>query len=311
MLRSSPPDVSGVTIACDDPLVRQLVEDWLRDAEMAWPGPFSITVLTGDVCPFDTDDRDGIPQVGISVQAGAPLHTVRITWEDAPAVAVVDATEAKATLWMSPAALRQFDAAERSFLLVMLVFVMRRVGWYHVHAASLVDRGGRGWLIAGNSNCGKSTTTALMATQGWQVATDDIGFLVRDGERIASVGMRTPVALRPGGLAMLGASGGIDMSRRQKSGFWPEDLGGAWTPRVIPEIVAFPTIGERTALTPTTPREALAAIVRWSVWVLYEPAFAQEHLDALGMLARQSRCFHLTLGPDLFEHPSLLEELAS
>ncbi|MCC6245946.1 MAG: hypothetical protein IT353_24145 [Gemmatimonadaceae bacterium] len=295
----------------DDPTLQRLFETWLRDAQMTWPAPFTVIVLSGDSCPFAPDTREVLRQPDITVQAGAPGDTVRITWEHAPAVVEVHAREARATVWMSAAAIERFERAERSVLLVMLIFLMRRVGWYHVHAASLVDPRGRGWLIAGNSNCGKSTTTALMATRGWHIATDDIGFLAREGEHVASVGMRTPVALREGGLALIGATGGIDMSRRQKFGFWPEDLGGSWTSHVIPEIVAFPTIGERTALTPATPREALAALVQWSVWVLFEPVFAQEHLDALGCVARQSRCFHLTLGPDLFENPDLLEELAS
>jgi hypothetical protein len=43
--------------------------------------------------------------------------------------------------------------------------------------------------------------------------------------------------------------------------------------------------------------------------VLLEPAFAQPHLDALGMLARQSRCFDLTIGPDLIVTPQILESL--
>ncbi|MCC6242672.1 MAG: hypothetical protein IT353_07505 [Gemmatimonadaceae bacterium] len=296
-------------VACDDPVVATMVSTWLADAQLDWPGPFELQVLTGASHPFAVDTRDVFTQPSITIQAGAPSHVVRIAWDNDTAIAEVDATEARATMWLSPKAIARFHDAERGFLLVVLVFLMRRLGWFHVHAASMIDRQQRGWLIAGNSNCGKSTTTALMATRGWHIATDDIGFLARDGSRICSLGMRTPIALREGGLAMLGATGGIDMRRRQKSGFWAEDLGGAWTPRVIPEIVAFPSIGERTTITPASPRAALAALVQWSAWVLYEPAFSQEHLDVLGLVAQQSRCFNLTLGPDLFDNPNHLEEL--
>lgn len=186
---------------------------------------------------------------------------------------------------------------------------MRRLGWYHVHGAALVDPRGRGWLIAGDSNCGKSTTTALVATRGWQIGTDDIGFLALRDDKVVSMGVRTRIALRAGGVALLGAKGGEIMERRQKEGFWPEELGGAWAPVVVPEIVAFPRIGERTAIERATPRVALSNIVMWSHWVLYEPQFAQEHLDVLGHVVRQSRCYNLTLGPDLFENPDLLENL--
>jgi hypothetical protein len=79
----------------------------------------------------------------------------------------------------------------------------------------------------------------------------------------------------------------------------------------VPEILAFPSIGERTRVQRSSPRETLSAIVKWSNWVLYESVFAQEYLDVLGEVARQSRCFDLTLGPDLFDQPDLLKDLVT
>jgi hypothetical protein len=238
---------------------------------------------------------------------------VRIEWEEFPAVAVVHETEPRATIWFSPAAAAQLEDGDRSFLLITLVFILRRIGWFHVHGAALTDPRGRGWLIAGNSHCGKSTTTALLATRGWQVATDDIGFLTMHEEDAVVMGFHSLIALRPGGQAMLGARhaalGGEVLERRNKHGFLAEELGAKWTPRVTPRIIAFPSLGERTTMERAVPRVALSEIVKWSSWVLYEPGFAQEQLDVLGRLAAQARCYHLTLGPDLFEHPDMLEEL--
>ena len=54
---------------------------------------------------------------------------------------------------------------------------------------------------------------------------------------------------------------------------------------------------------------ALSEIVKNSSWVLYEGTGAQAYLDVIGKLAAQGHCYHLTLGPDLFDHPNLLEEL--
>lgn len=212
-------------------------------------------------------------------------------------------------VWLSPEAVDAAEAGERSFFLVVLIFLMRRLGWYHVHGASFIDPLGRGWLMAGDSNCGKSTTTALVASRGWKVGTDDIGFLAREGEHIVSRGMRTTIGLRPGGVALLGAKGGRYLQDRNKEAYWPEELGGGWAPIVTPEIIVFPRLGERTSVVRAPARTALSSMVMWSIWVLCEPQFAQEHLDVLGQVARQSRCFDLTLGPDLFDHPTLLEAL--
>jgi hypothetical protein len=55
---------------------------------------------------------------------------------------------------------------------------------------------------------------------------------------------------------------------------------------------------------------ALREVVKWSMWVLYERTFAQDHLDLLGRLAGQARCYNLTLGTDLFDDPDMLETLA-
>lgn len=303
--------VGGYELVCEDAEAARLIRAWLDGTRLHWPGQFKLTVHVGSVNPFPPDHRETFHQAGIAIQAGPDAGTVRINWESPAATAEVNAVLPEATVWLSPEAVPQIETASRGFLLIVLVFVMRRLGWYHVHGAALIDPKGRGWLIAGDSNCGKSTTTALMSTRGWKIGTDDIGFLALRGDKVVSLGVRTRIALRPGGVALLGATGGNVMEQRKKEGFWPEELGGEWAPVVVPEIIAFPRIGEHTSIAKATPRAALSGIVMWSHWVLYEPVFAQEHLDVLGKVARQSRCFDLTLGPDLFENPDMLENLIS
>ncbi|MGV3707655.1 MAG: hypothetical protein ACO1Q7_02360 [Gemmatimonas sp.] len=305
----------GYEIDCASEDVKALIVRWLDGTRLEWPGRFVIRVHLDDTNPFPDDTRESFTQPYCTVQAGPAQDTVYIVWSYAPAAAVVHPTRAEVDLWLSPQSIAHLEFAERSFLLITLVFVLRRLGWYHVHAAALVDPQGRGWLIAGNSNCGKSTTTALMASRGWKIGTDDIGFLaMRDG-KVSLMSVRTRIALRPGGVALLGETladaDGLRMEQRKKDGYWPEEVGGSWAPIVTPEILAFPTIGQRTALSRSAPRATLSAIVTWSNWVLYESVFAQEYLDVLGEVARQSRCFDLTLGPDLFDDPDLLEKLVS
>jgi hypothetical protein len=299
----------GYELACADATVSRVLRDWLSESRMVWPGRFRLSVTVSERSPFGEDSRDILRQPSVSIQSGPPSGTVRVQWERAPAVAVVHPYRPEAELWLSPAAVDALAEAERSFLLVVLVFVLRRLNWYHVHGAALVDPTGRGWLFAGDSNCGKSTTTALLATRGWSVGTDDIGFLVDRGSTVTALGFRSRIALREGGRTLLGAHGGLPLMQRGKEGFWPEDLGGGWVPEVVPSVIAFPRLGERTAIASVRPRDVLSGLIKWSQWVMYEPIRAQEHLAALGRLAGQARCVDLTLGPDLFSKPDLLQEL--
>src|SRR6185436_19838192 len=175
----------------------------------------------------------------------------------------------------------------RSFLLVTLIFLWKRDGHFHMHAGTAVDPSGRGWLLVGNSQSGKSTTTALLAARGWAVGTDDIAFLTAAGERAGVVGFRSPIALRPGGAELLGRTGGVTMPARGKTGYWPEDLGARWVQTVEPDIVVFTEVsGPATKMTRASPAEVMRGLLQWSIWVMFEPTGAQEHLDLLSRLGR-------------------------
>lgn len=301
-------DAPTYHLTSDDPGVGDRLRAWLDGTCLAWPGPFQLDVEVGGDPPMVHDPRPPLRQPTVAIQAGPPDGSVRITWDIAPAVAVVHPTHPRARLWLSEAAAGQLHRGERSFLLVLLVFLLRRLGWYHVHGGALLEPGGRGWLLAGGSGTGKSTTTALLASRGWRVSTDDIGFALSEPSGIRIAGTRSDIALRPGGVALLDRGGGSRIPRRGKLGFGAEALGGGWVATVRPDIIAFTQLGPKTGFTPLAPREVLAELVSWSQWVLYEPLHAQEHLDVLSRLAGQAPGFRLVLGPDLHEHPGLLEE---
>lgn len=303
----------GFVVECPDQDLAEALTRWLAGSCLTWPAAFRIRARIVPALTTLTDERVSFPQEGIEIQAGPPDGTVRIRWTDFPAEAVVSSDEPIVDLAVTPDALAHFEMAERGFFLVALVFVLRRIGWYHVHGAALIDPRGRGWMFVGNSRTGKSTTTALLAGCGWTVATDDIAFLQHAGTVARVHGFRSPIALRSGGHQLLSSvrqlGTGSDFSRRQKRGYSPEELGGRWTETVVPEILLFPTIGTETSIAPMRPSEVLSELVTWSHWVLYEPLHAQEHLDLLGRLAGQARGVRATFGPDLIRRPTLLQEL--
>jgi len=268
----------------------------------------SLDVRVVNSIPPAQDGGVVFEQPSVEIRAGP----TRISWTRAPAAATLAPGGTCASVLLSRAAVRRLDECAETFMVTVLIFLLRRAGWHHVHAATAIDPRGRGWLIAGNSQAGKSTTAALLASRGWPVGTDDIAFLAPSGERVAVEAYHAPIALRPGGYALLNLSGGVALERRRKVAYWPEELGSQWAPRIEPDVLLFTAVGNgRTEVQPLGARETLAELVRWSAWVMLEAALAQEHLDLIARLARQARRYRVTLGRDLFTHPRCLEELVS
>lgn len=282
-----------------DPLRR-----WLAGRRLEPPRPLTFDVRVAEVEPPDTAAIFRQPE--LSFHRRSPDEPLEIVWERAPARATLVGDRASVVL--SPAALAILDDALDFFFPVVLVFLLRRVGWHHVHGATWVDGRGRGWLFAGDRHVGKSTTTALVASLGWSVGNDDSVYLCAEPTgSVRAIADRRPIALRDGGRTLLGAVGGAFDADREKTVFDVEELGGRWVSSVVPDLLVFPRLGDATAAEAIAPREVLSELVRWSAWVALEPDLAQEHLDLLAALGAQAQCYRLTLGPDLFRDPGLLQ----
>ncbi|HXW96159.1 MAG TPA: hypothetical protein VEI47_01140 [Gemmatimonadales bacterium] len=301
-----------ITVRCDDEPVRAAVQRWLDAGRIEPPLPLEIAIRIGDVVvPPQGDSRPIFHQPEISIRSSGTDDRVTITWDTWPASAELPSKSTTAEVRLSRDAVDHLDGCLRHFLITVLIFLLRRAGWHHVHAATAVDTRGRGWLLAGNSEAGKSTTAALLATRGWAVGSDDITFLeARPGGRVTAHAFRTRLALRSGGEALLARAGGQTLSGRGKVGFWPEELGGSWAPEVEPDILLFTRVGDTvTEVEPMRPADTLAELVRWSAWVALEPALAQDHLDLLSALGAQARAFRVRLGRDLFDDANLIERV--
>jgi hypothetical protein len=302
---------SGITVRCPDPAVRVALEAWLAGLRLSVRARL---VLDVDVSEHEPEPlgQTLFEQPELRFGLGPEGRGLRVVWDHAHALADLPAGATVASVHLTRDAVARLDRCTRTFLLAVVILLLRRAGWYHLHAATAIDPGGQGWLFTGNAHVGKSTTAALLATSGWQVGTDDAAFLECGADRIVVHTAHAPIALREGGRRLLAKAGGIVLPDRGKVGFWPEDLGAVWAPLVSPDIVIFPTVGRtRTTAQPITRAEALAELVRWSAWVMLEPDPAQAHLDVLTQLARQARCYRVTLGRDLFARPNRLIELVT
>jgi hypothetical protein len=300
-----------IVVTGDDEGLVGWVAAWIDGMRLVPPMPLTVALqLVPEPLAEEPDEREPFLQPGVEIRSGPPHGEVRVRWLTAPARARIPDWAFTATVELTAASLADREGLSQSFLSVVLILLLRRAGWHHVHAALARDPRGRDWLFAGNAQSGKSTTAALLASRGWAVGCDDAAFLARSAGGVEAVAQRAPLALRPAGRALLGLDGGSAGRGGRKTVFFPEELGGTWAPRVEPRVVVFPRVeGERTSAAPLSAREALAELVRWSAWVILEPDLAQEHLDLLGALARQARCYRVALAPDLFAHRDLLMEL--
>jgi hypothetical protein len=297
---------SLAAINSSDPALEADFRQWIADSRMVLPEGLKLSIDVVDILPAVEDPRTAYRQGLAEIRAGEPLGWVLVSWPGY-AAARIDEQRPIARVLLTRDAAGDRERLFRGFLIIVLIFLWKRDGRYHVHAGIARDPEGRNWMLVGNSGSGKSTTMALLATRHWKIGTDDIAFLVNGGSAVIAHAFRDRIALRPGGLDLLGRAGGIELPRRNKTGFWPEELGAEWVPAVEPDIVLFTQgLGPQTRLEPAEPREILNSLIHGSLWVMFEATGATEHLELLSRIGRQARCYRAQLGPDLFNHPDAL-----
>lgn len=302
----------AVAVRTAHPDVQALVSRWIADARLDVPRPVTLDITIGAL-PEPAHDPEIVFRHGrVAVHRGPGKGTLTLDWRPGFGRAVLRPGGTTAEIIITEDGLAKTNELLRAFLLTACILLVRRVGLHHVHAATLCDPGNRGWLIAGTSGSGKSTTTALMARNGWSVGTDDIAFITAgiDANTTDLVAWREQLALLDDAVAATGHTGGTPLAARGKTGWFVEDLGTNWIARVTPKVILFPTVNATvpTLLTPLRPREALGRLMRFSAWVALEADYATEHLHLMTQLVQQARAFDLSLGRDLFDRPEMLIE---
>ena len=305
-----PLPTSSPTIVAPPDLAAGL-EDWLTAGRLPLPTGFRI------VARIALEAAELRVPEGAAIYATEELHcrsepdgSLTVYWLPWGARGRIHPTAPEVDLVVSDAALAQGGEFYRRFLINVVILALKRAGLYHLHAATARDPQGEGWVLTGDSCCGKSTTSALLARRGWAVGTDDMSFLHHQDGACVVTAWRSLIALRQGGQALLNSIGGTPIPERGKQGYYPEELGGTWVQTIRPRYLLFPQLGgEGSWLEPIPASEVLRLILPWSFWVLFETWGAEDYMSVLKNLASQTTAFRLHLAPDLMDRPGALRDL--
>lgn len=184
---------------------------------------------------------------------------------------------------------------------------LRHHGLFYLHAACVTGPDGRSLVLAGDAGDGKSTIAAALVRAGFDYVSDDAVFIDTRAAAPRLVGYHKHFHMTD------------DLRARLFPGQPGDWLGEKWAmdpERLFPgrrrrgiakaDRIVFPCIGgaARSALTPLTPGEALAALFRSSTQVFFDRRLAPRHLAALRSLVAGAPAYRFTAGRDVYTDPS-------
>jgi hypothetical protein len=199
---------------------------------------------------------------------------------------------------------RRLYLATHPLATISMMELLERRQLFSLHAACLATPAGRGVVIAGASGAGKSTLALALAVAGLSFLSDDIVFLTSgpEGPEVRVLGFADTVGIRERAGRLLPGAVGSDVARE---GFpkqlhrIEELLGAPAIPSCTPEVLVFPHVAADlpSAIEELDPGDALLRLA--PDVLLTHAASTQAHLDAIGALVRQVRCYALRSGRDL------------
>ncbi|MBI2375926.1 MAG: hypothetical protein HYV07_18175 [Deltaproteobacteria bacterium] len=196
-----------------------------------------------------------------------------------------------------------------------VVLAVRRLGWFHHHAASIVSARGSGVLVLGEGGAGKTTTTLACLERGFAYGSDDACFVTQDLDVVPApslfhVGERTARAFPRVG-ALLGPAYRANNDKRSldpRRAFPGRERERLAPPRllVVPRLDA----DAITKLEPWSMAETLGALLTSAAFVVVDGMpYASEQLEVERRLATSAKGFELSLGADALADPAIVPRL--
>jgi hypothetical protein len=207
---------------------------------------------------------------------------------------------------------------QRGLFLFAFLLLLSGRGLYGLHAAG-VSWNDHGFLLAGNSGCGKTTLTCALARSGWQYLSDDAVLLRRGLSGVEALAFGLPFhcssalfrffpELARGAEPHAHGKHLVDVSSvypgRALLDFRPEAI-------LFPEISSAPT----SRLIPLDRTATLLRLLGDGAGLLHKRDYMAAQMEILGDLARSARGFRLLHGADVHNNPfrvsALLKRIVS
>jgi hypothetical protein len=204
------------------------------------------------------------------------------------------------------------DLYSQTMFTVCFIELMKRHGRYSIHAAG-ISVGNSGILLAGPSGAGKSTLAIVLLQslgKGAGFLGDDMLFLTAGADGIKMHGWPEPIDVAewtqrtlPNLLPLMHRTATVrrkgQIAASQVAGAIPAHNGR-------PEVIVFPRVTQqaKSVLIPISSDDALLELA--PNVLLTEATSSQAHLEVLGSLAGQCRCYRLEAGRDIESLPGML-----
>lgn len=185
--------------------------------------------------------------------------------------------------------------ARRELARLAAVLRLRQRGRFHIHAAGVVAPDGGAWILAGESGNGKSTLAYALARRGWQILGDDGVLVERSRDGIIARSWREPMQVSIDLAAefpeLATARDATDWDDPRRRVAVPPPAGTTSSAPV--RALAILSRSTHDSLTPASPTEVLAALIRQSPTVLLGGTHAIDQLDTLGTLVTSVPVYRL------------------
>jgi hypothetical protein len=202
---------------------------------------------------------------------------------------------------------------QRNFWSFGLLKLLRRLGFYSLHAAGLVAPKGWGILISGPPGRGKSTLAVGLVRKGWGYLSDDAVLLCMKGDTISTLALRQHFYIDAAAASryedLLIDDQISDSNGRQKRRLGLEQKYPRQKTRdAIPRVLVFPKIikQDQSALVDLDHVIALKYLLAASGPQLFDRRSMTRHIEVLRTLLDQTAVYQFRAGRDVFHDPEVL-----
>ncbi len=225
----------------------------------------------------------------------------------------LDTQTLHATAYLSDYFWHESLYAQREFIMLSILMLLRPQGLYGLHACGL-KKHNTGLLVVGSSGSGKTTTTLNLINSAWQFLSDDAVLLKASENEVEALAFRKGFSVMPDVFQAFNdkdASLEFDDPKGKKVINLNPEFAAGFTATCTPNIILFPRLGlsTKTSLAEINATQALILLAQQSAGIMTDANTSKAQLQVLSQMLQQATAYELLLAPDALEKPALVSNL--